>query len=327
MLNNTNKSGRKHLPRRTGFKRLACLVFFLVFCVSSPGAAAERGGDEPGWGTIAGPLRIVNLHPFHLIYGTPGSFGARLLPPGTTELILSADAASYLVGEKSGSEEILIDGETYRLALTLRRGFRNRWEWFAEAPLIMHRGGAFDSFIENWHDFFGLPQSGRDEAPRDRLVLFYRDGAKIPFHIRENAFSFGDVSLGLGYAPARKLFSNDGLAIRAALKLPTGDEDLLAGTGEISASIWAETSGALPGSAGSRRWLYAATLGALLAKAPRRLPRFDREFIAFGRFGVTWRTSPRLTLTVQLDIHSSAYSSRVSPLSDPGIMLGMGGAL
>lgn len=157
----------------------------------------------------------------------------------------------------------------------------------------MHRSGVFDSFIENWHDFFSLPQSGRDEAPRDRLILFYRDGPQTRFHIRENAFSFGDVSLGVGYAPVRKFFSNDGLAIRAAVKLPTGDHSLLAGTGDISASIWAETSGALPGAADSRRWLYAATLGALLAKAPRHLPRFDREFIAFGRFGVTWRSLPR----------------------------------
>ena len=112
------------------------------------------------------------------------------------------------------------------------------------------------------------------------------------------------------------------------MKLPTGDEDSLAGSGGLSASLWAETSGALPGSAESRRWLYAATLGALLAKAPRNLPGLGGGFIAFGRFGVTWRPLPRLTLTVQVDVHSSPYgSSGVSPLADPGVMLGFGGAL
>ena len=215
-----NESRRKRLPRRAGLRRLACIVIFLAFCAFSPGAAAERVGGEPEWGTVAEPLRIVNLHPFHLLYGMPGSFGARLLSPGSTELLLSTDVASYLVGEKSGSEEILIDGETYRLSLTLRGGFRKRWEWFLEAPLIMHRGGVFDSFIENWHDFFGLPQSGRDEAPRDRLILFFRDGAETRFDIRENAFSFGDISLGVGYAPVRKFFTNDGPPTRAAGSTP-----------------------------------------------------------------------------------------------------------
>ncbi len=46
------------------------------------------------------------------------------------------------------------------------------------------------------HEIFGLPQSGRDEAPRDRLVLFYRDGTEIRFHIRENAFLFGRPQYG-----------------------------------------------------------------------------------------------------------------------------------
>ena len=318
----------KRSPRRVGFRRSACLVFFLVFCVFTSRAAAERIGDESGWGTVAEPLRMVNLHPFHLVYGAPASFGARVLAPGAKELIVSTDVASYFVGEESGSERVLIDGETYRLALALRGGFRDRWEWFVEAPLVAHRGGVFDAFIEDWHDFFGLPQNDRDKTPHDRLILFHRDGARTHADIRENTLSLGDVALGVGYAPPQGLFSNDGLAVRAAVKLPTGDEDSLAGSGGLSASLWTETSGALPGSADSRRWLYAATVGAIFAQAPKNLPAFNREFIAFGRLGVTWRPLTRLTLTVQVDVQSSAYgSSRVSPLSDPSVMLGFGGAL
>ena len=319
----------KRSAGRVNARWFSGFLFVLVLCGFGSGVtASERIGDKTGWGSVAEPLRIVNLNPFHLLYGVPASFGARVLKPGSSELILSKDIASHLVGEGSGSEHILLDGETYRLALALRGGFRDRWEWFAEAPIVAHRTGVFDSFIENWHDFFGLPQNDRDRVPHDRLVLFYRDGAGTRVDIRENVFSFGDVSLGVGYASPKWGFSNDGLAIRASVKLPTGDEDSLAGSGGLSASIWAETSGALPGSAESRRWLYAATLGALLAKAPRNLPGLGGEFIAFGRFGVTWRPLPRLTLTVQVDVHSSPYgSSGVSPLADPSVMLGFGGAL
>ena len=316
-------AGRVHSGWISGF------LFVLVLCGFGSGVtAAERTGDKPDRGGVAEPLRIVNLNPFHLLYGAPASFGARVLTPGSSELILSTDIASHLVGEKSGSEHILLDGETYRLALALRGGFRDRWEWFVEAPVIAHRTGVFDSFIERWHDFFGLPQSNRDKVPHDRLALFYADDAGTRVDIRENVFSFGDVSLGVGYALPGWRLSNDGLAIRASVKLPTGDEDALAGSGGLSASLWAETSGALPWAAESRRWLYAATLGALLAKAPRNLPGLGGEFIVFGRFGVTWRPLRRLTLTVQVDVHSSPYdSSDVSPLSDPVVMLGLGGAL
>ena len=237
----------KRSAGRVNARWFSGFLFVLVLCGFGSGVtASERIGDKPGWGSVAEPLRIVNLNPFHLLYGVPGSFGARVLKPGSSELILSKDIASHLVGEGAGSEHILLDGETYRLALALRGGFRDRWEWFAEAPIVAHRTGVFDSFIENWHDFFGLPQNDRDRVPHDRLALFYRDGAGTRVDIRENVFSFGDVSLGVGYASPKWGFSNDGLAIRASVKLPTGDEDSLAGSGGLSASIWAETSGALP---------------------------------------------------------------------------------
>lgn len=314
--------------RRGGsFRRLPRLVLVVAFCAFLPSGAVS-GEDDSERGGVAEPLRIVNLHPFHLLYGTPASFGARILAPGASELIVSADMASYLIEESAGMERVLLDGETYRLALALRSGFRDRWEWFVEAPLIAHRAGAFDGFIESWHGFFGLPQGGRDKAPRDRLALFYGDEAGTRVDIRGSVLSFGDVSFGVGHAPPQRRSSNDGVAIRASVKLPTGAKDALAGSGGFSVSVWAEASGALPGAADSRRWLYAATLGALAAEGPRNLPGFGGGLIAFGRFGVTWRPLARLALTAQMDVNSSPYgSSGASSLSDPIVMLGIGGAL
>ena len=77
-------------------------------------------------------------------------------------------------------------------------------------------------------------------------------------------------------------FPNDGLVIRGSVKLPTGDEASPAGSGGHSASIWAETSGALPGSASTRSWLYSASLGVLAGEAPRGLPDHGSRFVAFG---------------------------------------------
>ncbi len=266
---------------------LACSVFW-------GGTAAS---DEPGWGAIATPLRIVNLNPFHLLYGVPGSVGARVLPLGSSELIASMDMASYLSEASSGAERVLIDGETYRQALALRRGFGDRWEYLLEVSAVAHRAGVFDAFIENWHDVFGLPQGDRDSAPRDRLALFYTSGSGTHVDIDRDVASLGDVSLGLGYSLRQSPLSNDGLAIRTSVKLPTGDEDSLAGSGGFSASVWAETSGALPGSGASRTWLYAATVGALAGEAPQNIPEIGSRFIVFGRFGVTWRPLTDMTLT------------------------------
>ena len=100
---------------------------------------------ETGWGAVATPLRIVNLNPFHLLYGVPGSFGSRVLTSGSSELIASMDMASYLSAANAGTERVLIDGETYRQGLALRHGFRDRWEYLFEVTAVAHRGGVFDA--------------------------------------------------------------------------------------------------------------------------------------------------------------------------------------
>ena len=288
------------------------------------GAAAADKGDGH---SIATPLRIVNLNPFHMLYGVPGSLGTPVLAAGSSELIASMDIASHLRGDISGREVAAIDGETYRQALSLRQGFGNGWEYLLDLSFVSHRAGSLDSFIEEWHRTFGLPQGDRLTTPRDRLRLVYADSGTTHVDIDSSVSSLGDVSLGVGYALPSAPFSNDGMAVRAIVKLPTGEEDDLAGSGGFSVSAWAETSGSFSESTASREWLYSATLGVLVGEAPPNLPGVGGQIIAFGRFGVTWQLTPSFNLTTQVDVHSPPYgASAVSPLSDPVVMIGMGGS-
>ena len=154
------------------------------------------------WGAVATPLRIVNLNPFQLLYGIPGSLGARVMAPGSSEVIASMDMASHLVEASSGAERVLIDGETHRQGLALRHGFGEGWEYLFEVSALSHRAGRLDGFIETWHDVFHLPQGDRDRTPRDRLALFYANGGRTYYDIGESVSSLGDISLGVGLCGA-----------------------------------------------------------------------------------------------------------------------------
>lgn len=310
---------------RTGPRRALALgcVLMLAGLWSVRAVAEERDACDG-----AAPIRVVNLNPFHLVYGVPGSHGACILKPGAAELIASLDIASHMGGARSGSERVFTDGETYRQAVALRHGFRDGWEALFEASVVSHLPGVFDGFIENWHSFFGLPQGGRDIAPRDRLAIRYSDDGTAHVDLNDAVTSLGDLALGVGYEVKRNFLSNDGLALRGVVKLPTGDETALAGSGGFSAAVWAETSGRLFGSGDTRAWLYGATLGANVAKPPDALSGIGGHIVAFGRIGVTWRPWPRLTLTTQLDVNSSPYDgSALAPLAGPVVMLGVGGML
>ena len=309
------------LPRRA-----MCIALVCVFVISAlwPAPAVSGEADDAA---VAMPLRLVNLNPFFVPYGVPVSVGTRMMAPGSSELTFAVDTASYLSSAVSGSERLLLDGETYRTSLMFRRGFRPRWEYFLELSAVGHHGGLFDGFIEGWHDFFGLPQGGRDQVPHDRLAVIYGDGSSRA-NLREDVFSLGDLVLGVGYAVPEWPIQNDGLTVRGNIKIPTGNAGSLAGLGRFSTSLWAETSGALPWSVESRNWLYTATLGLLVAEPPKRLSNVGDPFIGFGRASVTWRALDRLNLTVQVDVHSSPYrSSNLDVLADPVVMLGFGGSI
>ena len=310
------------LPRHATFTALVCV--FLVSVLWPAAVVAGEFDDD----AVAMPLRLVNLNPFFVPYGVPVSVGTRTMSPGSSHLTFAVDTASHLSSAASGAERLLLDGETYRTSLMLRRGFRPRWEYFLELSAVGHHSGLFDGFIEGWHDFFGLPQGGRDTAPRDRLAFIYGNGAGSRVNLRQDVFSLGDLVLGVGYAVPDWPIQNDGLTIRGHVKIPTGNAGSFAGLGRFSTSLWAETSGALPWAAESRAWLYTATLGLLVAEPPKRLSRVGDPVIGFGRASVTWRALSRLNLTVQVDVHSSPYrSSNLDVLADPVVILGFGGSI
>ncbi|MDE0174813.1 MAG: DUF3187 family protein [Defluviicoccus sp.] len=302
--------------------RLSFLVTWATIAwVSVP--PVTDAGERQERCAAAAPLRIANLSPFHIPYAAPASFGACALAPGETEAIVSMDMASHMLSARSGSESLALDGETWRPSLTLRHGVGDGWDYTLEVAAVSHGPGVFDGFIEGWHSTFDLPQGGRDTTPRDRLRISHARDGRGRVDIDRAVSSAGDLTLGIGRALGPSVLSNDGLALRAAVRLPTGDEDALAGAGGLSAALWAETSGQL----WKPDWLYGAAAGALAAKPPRALSGVDRGFVLFARLGATWRPLADLALSVQADVATPPYRSSLAPLGGPSILFGMGGRL
>ena len=308
-----------------GFWQALVLVCILVLLVSWP---SRSTANEHAPCTGVTPLRIVNLSPFHLAYGVPGSHGSCILGQGKSKVTMSSDVVSHMVSAQSETEQMLADGETYRQSVTLRHSLGSGWEAFFEASAVSHTRGVFDGFIQDWHSFFGLPQGGRDTAPHNRLAFTYARNGRTLVDLDDSVSSPGGITVGLSRKLERNFLQNDGLVLRGAVRFPTGNEDALAGPSDLSASIWAETSGQLfrPRGGGSRTWSYGSTLGIQVASPPAVLSGIGERVIVFGRLGVTWALLDRLSLTAQLDVNSTPYSgSSLAPLAGPVVMLGVGG--
>src|SRR3546814_17479384 len=94
-----------------------------------------------------------------------------------------------------------------------------QWRWWACLPVLCAGGGAFDGLIENWHDWFGLPNGGREQRPRGKYAYRYNDNGIGVLDDEHGHSWIGDMRL----AAAR--CDDSGACLRPMLHLPTGGAD------------------------------------------------------------------------------------------------------
>lgn len=274
------------------------------------------------------PFRTTNLNPLIQIYGLPSETSSTVLSAGSSQLQLTQDIASLYSTKSTANEHILLDGELYRWTLAGRYGITDRLELGLELPVTLQGGGFLDGFIMDWHRAFGLPQGGRDTAPKNKLRYYYsRNGVK-QLDMSHASGGIGDLSI-LG---AYRLFEqqidtdHDTLALRSQLKLPTGDSASLRGSGGVDIALF--LSGAM-----NRRTEWGtlglfASVGALYTSDGDILKNQRENFVGFGNAGLGWSPADWLSFKVQCSLTSAFYNqSSLSELGKATALLTTGGTL
>jgi len=273
----------------------------------------------------ATPLPNTNLSPVIQIYGLPALGSSRVLDQGTGEAQLTMQIANHFTGTTTRNEDLLFDGETHRISIMLRYGIKGGMEWGIELPYVAQRGGFTDSFIENWHEAFGLFQGGRDRTLRDVLDYHYlRDGV-LQFNVTQAGAGMGDIRL----TAARQLTSDAAesktrAALRASVKLPTGDSAQFLGSGGTDLAVWLSVS--CGQAACLKRWSWYGGGGLLFLGKGDVLPDLQENLVGFGSIGVGWQLTSKLTFKGQIDGHTPFYKhSELEQLGDPAAQLTLGG--
>ncbi len=240
---------------------------------------------------------------------------------------LVAEAANQSAGGSNAREFALFDGETYRFSLSLRHSPWPGWEVGLDLPVVSHSGGIFDSFIEGWHDFFGLPQGGRDDLPQNRLIYSYGKDGDAGFDLRNDTTGLGDIRTYLSYQLCGGATdSKRSLALRAGIKLPTGDSDRLRGSGGTDLHL--RLAGTDAATLEALDLTLSASAGVLWLGQGDILPGRQRDWVGFGSAGAGWHPLEWLALKLQVDAHSSFFrGSDLEEIDSGSLQLVMGGTL
>jgi hypothetical protein len=272
------------------------------------------------------PLALSNRQPLVQLYNLPGARSGAVRDQGRTELRLGFDIANNFTSSSSGSgssaESVLLDGESQRVEFAGSQGLGNGWEIGFVLPWIDYSGGSLDSFIEDWHDTFGLPDGDRPGTRRDQLHFQYTRAGRTELDFDRAGSGLGDLQLSAAYSLLHATRSD--VALAATLTLPTGDADKLTGSEATSLGVTL---------AATRHTLFGLPLtatgniGAVWLDSGDVLADRQKDVVWLGAVELGWAVADAWRLKVQVNAHTALYRSDLRELGDASAQLLLGGTV
>ena len=271
----------------------------------------------PVYADVSSPLNIRNLSPPVASYGLP-LWGVRATER-RAEFSVTTEIANHFVLAGQRREELLLDGETWRVGVNYSRRLGKAWSVSVHVPWYRHSGGFLDDIVDGWHGLFDLPDGNRNLRGEDQLRYLYTDGGARRYVFEHGSSGLGDMQIGV----SRNFGAERGFALNAALKVPSGKRDALTGTGaaDLSLSVLKRGGWAIAGAPAGVYW----GAGVLRPGATELFELRSADWVVFGVLGGGWQPLPRLGFKAQLDAHSKFYESGLDEMGGNSVQASVGG--
>ena len=265
---------------------------------------------------------LRNHNPFLQIFGLPTFQTATLAVSGELEYEVSADLTNHADSGENALESLVIDGESYSLTFSLRRRVAERLELGIDLPIVSHQGGFLDHTIKEWHSVLGVSNSNRS-GPSDELEFLYQGPGNNQYQLTSSSTGIGDVQLTAAI-PLREASDADrrALAVRSSVKLPTGDEKKLHGSGaaDFSLGLYASDTRSFL----ERELALSAFVGALVLGDGDVLPDLQRSTVPFGGVAAKWQVTERLGILTQVYAQGDYFDSDLEEIGSETFQLSIG---
>lgn len=184
-----------------------------------------------------GPLEARTQNPIYLQNLALIPSRAVVNKKGIYSMWLHMDYASIFEHGLNGSNEIFFDMELARISVNIKYGFGRDMEVGLQVPFLHFNGGYFDAWIQDFHNFFGFPNGGRERYPNGEFKYYVRKDGKEIYRRNKMGIGLSDVILYYRYNFLKETSSIPGFAFRFGLKFPTGKESTGLGTGKLDYSL------------------------------------------------------------------------------------------
>jgi hypothetical protein len=202
------------------------------------GPCVTASAEDWHWG----PVEVSNMYPLAALHRSTRPRSADINALSEQSIIVQGGWAST----SALKSDLRVDAETRALDFIYKRGVAEDLEISFIQPLVWRGGGVLDSFIDYWHDWFGLQEGNRGKVDDDvyRITGENEDGSNfdldgsgtslgmpeisLAYSINEQDDSYpaATISTGLSFPAARSEFSQDGVDADLSLLLSRWEDRL-----------------------------------------------------------------------------------------------------
>lgn len=170
-----------------------------------------------------GPIPARTQNPLYLLFVTDWPDTTNTAPKKHWGLDLEVAFSNIFERHpQANGIGIDLDMELVRTAINVRYGLSKTREFGLQLPFVSLFNGFLDPFIQGYHDFFGLPNAGRDQVGNNRYRYeITRNGASL-FRVDEEPLGPADLMIWYKWRFVEENKFFPALAFRTLLKLPTG---------------------------------------------------------------------------------------------------------
>lgn len=265
----------------------------------------------------ADPFPTRDLNPLLAGFGLPSALPARIAGDSWS-IATDLNWASTSLVQRADSEQLIVDAETREARVTIGRSWSSGFAAQLELPYRYTGGGVLDDAIDDWHDFFSLPEGARSTMPTDRIRIVYQRAGATLLDIDSSVSGLGDASLDFGYS--LRSTSTTAAAAWLSIKVPTGDADRLTGTGATDVSL------SIAGEHGlSEDWSAFGQASVTRMGDGDRFAALQGDVVWSGFAGVGWHAWRGLQLKAQIDAHSAVFEDADLDFLGEAVVLTVGG--
>ncbi|MEW6324190.1 MAG: DUF3187 family protein [Nitrospirota bacterium] len=300
--------------------RLCCLhrfrvVVFLLSAVwlaspaSLPAAPLVEGFSGEG------PFPTRNYNPVQLLFLSMPAEAATTLARGAYEVKLEYAESNIIVWEKTPRVDATLKFETFRFSLQLKHGLTDRLEVGLHVPYLYRNGGFLDPFIisvEKAIASFNVDRLTFTNGSFGGYEITIDGETVISGEDRQSGL--GDIVLGGKWLALTETRTRPALAVRAALKLPTGDFGRAFGSEHPDVGVGL----ALQKSVG-RRWSLYLNQSVVFPTGDFGGTDITLWPISSTALAVEFRWTPRFSLVGQVDYFTSPFYNTGTQILDKGV--------